>query len=219
MIRNVIFDLDGTLLDTSKGILESTEYAVKAMGFSELSHTEALSFIGPPLPVSFMRVYGCNEDTAMKATNYFREYYKDYGLLKARPYDGIYDLCRLLRDNGIKTAAATYKKEDYAVKLLKHFRFDEYFCSMHGADSEGVLTKAQIINICLAEMGGTKDDSVLIGDTEHDAKGADGAGIYFIGVTYGFGFASKDDVNRYKNIGTANSPLDAGKIILTAPQS
>ena len=211
-----IFDLDGTLLDTSEGITESAAYAVKAMGFSELTYEELLSFIGPPVQASFMRLYGCSEDIAQKATDIFREYYKDHGLLKAKPYNGIYDLCGLLGNHGIKTAAATYKREDYAVKLLKHFHFDEYFCTMHGADPANVLTKADIINICLSEMGGRKDDTVLIGDTEHDAKGAEGSGISFIGVTYGFGFRSEDDVNRYKNIGTASSPDDAGKIILTA---
>ena len=58
MIKNVIFDLDGTLLDTSEGILLSVEHTVKTLGYGELTHEQKLSFIGPPVQVSLKRLYG-----------------------------------------------------------------------------------------------------------------------------------------------------------------
>ena len=58
MIKNVLFDLDGTLLDTREGILESIKYSIKELGFRELSYEEQLSFVGPPIQNSFMHHFG-----------------------------------------------------------------------------------------------------------------------------------------------------------------
>lgn len=213
MIRNAIFDLDGTLLDTSEGIIESARYSIRKMGFRELTKQELLTFIGPPLQASYKRLFGCDDDSAQTATNYFRECYSSGAMFQARPYDGIYALCEKLKARGVNIAVATYKKEDYAIMLLKHFRFDEYFRVMHGADGQNKLTKADIINICCAELGGSKDTTALIGDTENDAKGAEMAGVKFIGVTYGFGFRTVQDVDAFPNIGTAASPEEVAEII------
>ena len=208
MIKNVIFDLDGTLLDTTEGILESVKFTVKELGFPELPHKEILNFIGPPIQISFKKYYKCNEEKAQAAANLFRDYYKDVALLKAKLYEGVYELCEHLKENQIKMAVATYKREDYALTLLKHFHFNNCCCSMHGADNNNVLKKEDIVKLCLKEMGGTSSDSVLVGDTIHDAMGAAKAGIPFIAVTYGFGFKTIKDVESYPHIAVANTPLE-----------
>ena len=208
MIRNVIFDLDGTLLDTSEGILLSVEHTVKVLGYGELSLEQKLSFIGPPVQVSLKRLYGLSDEEAQRGAGVFREYYKDKALLKARPYEGIYDLCGMLKERGIRMAVATYKREDYAVKLLKHYDFDRYCDPMHGADNNNVLKKEDIIKMCVDEMGAKKEECVLIGDTDNDAKGAMEAGIPFIAVTYGFGFKDKKDLDCFTYIGIADSPIE-----------
>ena len=102
MIKNVIFDLDGTLLDTREGILESAKYAAKVLGFKELPHETLLKFVGPPIQQSFMTFYGCDKETAQKGADIFRDFYKKDALLKAKPYEGIYELCETLKSNGIK---------------------------------------------------------------------------------------------------------------------
>jgi len=141
MIRNVIFDLDGTLLDTQEGIIESAKYAAKQMGFEALPYETMLSFVGPPIQNSFMAHYGCSQETAQKAADIFRKYYKSTALLLAKPYEGIYDLCNTLQKHGVKMSVATYKREDYALILLRHFGFDKYCNPMHGADNNNVLKK------------------------------------------------------------------------------
>ena len=214
MIKNVIFDLDGTLLDTKEGVMESVKYAARQMGYKELSYDTLLSFVGPPIQNSFIKHYGCDQETAQKAADLFREYYKSEALLLAKPYDGIYDLCQKLRENDIKMSVATYKREDYALTLLKHFEFDKYCYPMHGADNNNVLKKEDIIRMCQDEMGGTKADSVLIGDTDNDAKGAKNADTPFIAVTYGFGFKTEEDVAGYPHIGVATTPIEVAEIIL-----
>ena len=111
-------------------------------------------------------------------------------------------------------AVATYKREDYALRLLKHFDFDKYCDPMHGADNNNVLKKEDIILMCIDELGAKKDECVLVGDTDNDAKGAMEAGIPFIAVTYGFGFKSSEDLGDYPCIGLAGSPLEVADLIL-----
>lgn len=214
MIKNVIFDLDGTLLDTREGVIESAKHAARELGFEELSYETMLTFVGPPIQNSFMNHYGCDEGTAQKAANIFRDYYKNIALLFAEPYEEIYDLCKVLKTNGIKMSVATYKREDYALTLLRHFDFDKYCDSMHGADNNNVLKKEDIVRMCQEEMGATNENSVLIGDTDNDAKGAAKAHTPFIAVTYGFGFKTAEDVGMYPHIGVANTPMEVADIVL-----
>lgn len=214
MIKNVIFDLDGTLLDTREGVIESAKYAAKVMGYPELPYETMLSFVGPPIQSSFIKHYGCDLETAQKSAEIFRDYYRNKALLLAEPYDGIYDLCEYLKENEVKMSVATYKREDYALTLLRHFNFHKYCNPMHGADNNNLLKKEDIVRMCQKEMGATKEDSVLIGDTNNDAEGAVRAGISFIAVTYGFGFKTEIDVSEYPHIGVANTPMQVVAMIL-----
>ena len=213
MIRSVIFDLDGTLLDTKEGIIESAKYAADKLGYERLPYETMLTFVGPPIQNSFIKHYGCDADAAQKAANVFREYYKEEALFLAEPYEGIYDLCEDLKSMGIKMAVATYKREDYALTLLRHFGFDKYCEVMHGADNNNVLKKEDIVRMCQEETGTSKEDSVLFGDTDNDAKGALKAETPFIAVTYGFGFKTEDDVSMYPHLGVTDTPMGVAGII------
>ena len=141
MIKHVLFDLDCTLLDTREGILESIKHAAKELGYRELSLEEQLSFVGPPIQKSFMDHYGCDKEEAQRAADIFRAFYSTQTLLMASPYDGIYELCEGLKENGIKMAVATYKREDYAVSILEHFGIASFCTTMHGADNFNKFTK------------------------------------------------------------------------------
>lgn len=215
MIKNVIFDLDGTLLDTREGIVESVKYTVKELNYEELPYEALLSFVGPPIQNSFMNHYGCDSKTAQKAADIFRDYYKNNALFLAKPYEGIYEVCKDLKENHIKMSVATYKREDYALTLLSHFGFDKYCSSMHGADNNNQLTKADIVRLCIDEMGAMKDNCVLVGDTGNDAKGALEVKIPFIAVAYGFGFKTEDELNMYPHIGVAGSPRDIASLVFS----
>lgn len=205
MYTTALFDLDGTLLDTTEGVIESAEYAARKLGCPKLSHETMLQFVGPPIQESFIKHYNFSKEDAQQAADIFRNYYKEKALFKAVPFDGIYELCDALLSHNIKLAVATYKREDYAIKLLKHFGFDRYFDVMHGADNNNVLTKSDIIKLCITELNSSPSKCVLIGDTPHDAKGAVSAGISFLAVTYGFGFKSVEDLSDIPNVGVCDS--------------
>ncbi len=211
----VIFDLDGTLLDTSEGIFRSVSYVIEHSALTPLSDEIMRTFIGPPIQRSFARVYSLSDEEAQKAAGMFRDRYKEHDLLLAKPYEGIIDTMKELRQAGIKTAVATYKRQDYAEKLLRHFGFDEVAEVICGSDAEGKLTKRDIIENAIRYMGiSDKKRAVMVGDSDNDALGADEIGVDFIGVTYGFGFFCGQDVNEYRNIGVAVSPRDLVGLII-----
>lgn len=186
--KNIIFDLDGTLLNTSEGIKDAVRFAIEKMGYRELEDNEIDSFIGPPIQNSLINHFGCTTEEAQHGADVFREYYKNVSLLKASPYKGIYELMEFIIRNDMNAAVATYKREDYALKLLNAFRFNDYCKVMHGADNFNQLTKSDIIRKCVDEIGGKVAESLYVGDTNGDFIGAIECGMEFVGVTYGFGF-------------------------------
>ncbi len=205
----VIFDVDGTLLDTREGIMDSVEYTIDVHKLKPLDESTLLSFIGPPVQESFQKAYGLEGEVIQELTTTFRNRYKGVGLLKAIPYDGIYEVCNSLKTQGVKIAVATYKRQDYARMVLKHFRFDEYSDVIYGADHQNKLTKTDIIRKCIDNLGVKNYKEVLmIGDSSYDAIGSEQIGINFLGVTYGFDFRTEKDVMQYQAIGSAAEPLD-----------
>lgn len=200
-----VFDVDGTLLDTTEGVLAAVIYTIKKHNLPLLSEEQLKTFIGPPVQDSFQKYYQLGEKENQKLAECFRDRYKNFDLLKAVPYPGIFETMDVLYENNIKIAVATYKREDYAIKLLKHFKFDKYTNIMYGADNFNKLKKKDIIIKCMEDLGVTDySKAVMIGDTDNDAIGADKIGMNFLGVTYGFGFKSSNDVKQYPSIGSVN---------------
>ena len=201
-----VFDVDGTLLDTTDGVLSSVKYTIDHFGFEPLNDEQLKKFIGPPIQDSFASAYGLKGDILQEIAGVFRNRYKEVDLLKAVPYDGIYDAMKKLADRNVKIAVATYKRQDYAESILRHFGFDAFTNIMYGADHENKLKKCDIIEKCIKDSG-IEDYSkaVMIGDSDNDAIGAKKIGVNFIAVTYGFGFKSHADAIKYPNVGIAVS--------------
>lgn len=202
--KAVLFDLDGTLLDTSPGILKTIESTIEELNLESITHEERLKFIGPPLMASFMKYCHVSEELALQAITVFRRYYGNGNMLETNIYEGITEVLSYLKEKGILIGIATSKKEGFARQLMEHFGLEFYFSSIKGSDEKETLTKADIIKKCIEEMGVSYQDTVLIGDTEFDAIGAEKVGIDFIAVTYGFGFKHKKDVDTYKSVGMIN---------------
>ncbi|MBP0954352.1 MAG: HAD hydrolase-like protein [Oscillospiraceae bacterium] len=211
--KTAVFDLDGTLLDTSEGVVSAVRGTIERFGLKTLTDEQLMTFIGPPIQVSFQRYYGEDVDI-QRLANAFREIYSGDALFKAVPYDGIYDAFSELLEAGIYPAVATYKRQDYALRLLKAYGFDRYTDIMFGADNENRLTKSDIIRLAVEKTGAVPENTVMIGDTDNDAKGAAEIGAAFVGVTYGFGFKSPVDVDKYPNIGAAANTEELTRLII-----
>lgn len=210
-----VFDVDGTLLDTTEGVVSAVKYTIDKMGFEPLSENKLLEFIGPPIQDSFANTYGLDGDILQDIATCFRNRYKEHDLLKAKPYDGIYDVFDKLLDNGVKLAVATYKRQDYAETILQHFGFDKYTNILYGADHENKLKKVDIIKKCMDDLGVTDyTNAVMIGDSDNDAIGAKQIGMDFIAVTYGFGFKSAEDACKFNRCEVADTTYDIIDVIL-----
>lgn len=213
-LKVAVFDLDGTILDTSEGILASVKYTINKFGFRPLDETQLRTFIGPPIQNSFAKAYNLKGPILQEIATVFRNQYKDIDLLKAKSYEGIYDVFEALIKHGIRPAIATYKRQDYAVTILAHFGFDQYTDIMYGADHENKLKKKDIIEKALSDAGVSNyEQAVMIGDSDNDAIGAAEIGTGFVGVTYGFGFRTAEDVNQFPNLGIASDTFELKKIL------
>ena len=208
MKNTIIFDVDGTLIDGTEGILNSVKYAIEKMGLRTLNQEELISFVGPPIQNSAKEKFNLSDKDAQTFANIFRQKYAEGDVFLAKVYNGIYELLNYLKNNNCKMGVATYKREDYANSLMKYYEFDKFFDSICGADNENKLTKFNILENCKNSLSEENTNFIMIGDSYHDAEAAQKLGMCFIGVTYGFGFKSINDVNQYPNIFCANKPLE-----------
>lgn len=213
MYKNILFDLDGTLLDTTSGVTMAIRKTLQTLHCDILSDEILKNFVGPPMQESFEKYLKCDKNEALKNANIFREIYKNY-LHEAKPYDGILMLLKELESRKIKIAIATNKSHNNAINILEKFGILKYCHFVMGSDLEGKLTKIDIVNICLKELGAHPQDSVLIGDSIVDSDGALENHIDFIAVLYGFGFKSTNDLQGIKHVAYFKDVLAMSKFLL-----
>ena len=186
-ISVVIFDLDGTLLDTSRGIYGSVRFVERQMRLEPISMDKLREFIGPPPMEMYRRIYGLDTEAALKATKLHREYGLNHAIFEADIYNGIPEVISSIRNRGFLTAVATLKKQEIAEKMLENFRLTILFDKIVGMDDDESLTKEDIIKDVIVNT--KADKAIMVGDSSYDYEGAVRSGIDFIGVSYGFGFS------------------------------
>ncbi len=196
----VLFDLDGTLLDTSRGIFNSVRYAEEKMGFKRINDAQLKAFVGPPPKKMYMDIYGVDEETALAAAKYHREYGRNKAIFEAEVYPGIPDLLMHLKASGVKKGVATLKGQKIAEAILAEFGLLTYFDVVVGMDSQESLTKEDTIRLAMAQTNST--NCLMVGDSEYDYQGACDASVDFIGVLYGFGFQP----GKHYDFKSASSP-------------
>ena len=199
--KYILFDLDGTLTDSSEGITKSVQYALDKLGITENDEAVLKRYIGPPLDESFAKFHGLSREDALKAVNYYRERYKDTGIYENRLFDGIKELLSSLKKEGYITALATCKPEPFALKILEHFNLSKYFTVACGSNLDGTRKyKNEIIEEVFARLNRLegngelteavldemKADSIMVGDRKDDIYGAHNADIEAVGVRFGY---------------------------------
>lgn len=197
MKRLVIFDLDGTIADTSPGIFGGVRHAQKTLGLPEITPEQMNSFVGPPNEESYEKNFGLSGERLREAVRLHREYAVMKGYREIKIYDGIPELLRELREKGVRTAVATLKAQATADKIFKEFGLDVLFDAVVGTYIDNPMKKSDMLLECMSRLACEKPDAVLIGDSRYDADAAEEAGIDFIAVTYGFGFRTSADVGKY----------------------
>lgn len=214
MIKNVFFDLDGTLTDSREGILNGLEYSLSYFNIKVENRKALEKFIGPTLADSFKEEYNFNEEQVEKAVKKYREYYAVKGLKENKLYDGIKNLITDLVQNNINVILATAKPQIFAEQILEYFDIKKYFKFISGATLDRTREKkADIIRYAMNNLNiNNSDQCIMIGDRKHDIIGAQKNNIKCIGVTYGFG--SEEELKKYGADYIAKNTEEIKNIIL-----
>ena len=186
--KAVIFDLDGTLLDTLKDLQEGTNYALRVNGMPERTLDEIRRFVGSGARKLIERVIPGHEKEGVfeKVMEDFNFYYKEHCKDHTQPYPGIAELLHELKQNGYALGVVS-NKPDFAVQELIPDYFPDTFASVTG-ERKGVAKKPapDLIWEAVKKLNVAKDEAVYVGDSEVDLEAANNAGLPCISVAWGF---------------------------------
>jgi phosphoglycolate phosphatase len=187
-IDTIIFDLDGTLLNTLDDIADSANYALTLSGYTARPIDEVRSFVGNGLGALMELCLPGGRDNPHynKCIADFRRHYYDNMQNKTVPYDGIIDLLKHLSQEKFRMAVVS-NKFDQAVKKLTRNYFDDYINVAIG-DSENVARKPapDTVFIALEKLGSSADKALYLGDSDVDIETAYNSGLISIGAAWGF---------------------------------
>lgn len=188
-MRAILFDLDGTLVDSSEGIIKSSLYALAHYGIEEPEPDKLRAFIGPPLSESFMKYYDFSREQALAAVEVYRERYNDIGIFECRLYPGVKECIETLKKQGYLIGMASSKPEVSCRRILEHFEILSLFDDVVGATLDGRIdTKEEVLNEVMRRWTDIpREEMCLIGDTIFDVAGANQVGMPCIAVSFGFG--------------------------------
>lgn len=208
-LQHVFFDLDGTLIDSKRGIFNSVQYALNSMQVPVEDRPSDLNpFIGPPLRDSFMNLFHFSPEIAEEATIKYREYYSTQGLYEYELYNGIPEALDFLASSGLILSVVTSKAEVYAKLIIKDSGLFQHFETVTGCKIDGRRSDKQELILHtldkLKQKASTK--IIMAGDRFYDIRGARESGISSCAVLYGYG--SLKELTAEKPDIMINSPVD-----------
>ena len=179
----LLFDLDGTLTASGEGITKCVQYALEKMNKRELAQDlkKLEVFVGPPLLEQFMAYAGLSEAEAEEAVKFYRERYLPVGIFENKPYEGIEEVLKKLKEKGYILAVASSKPDSIVKTVLNHFSLMPYFQVVKGSDiTKPKMTKAEVIEEVLEELGFSekrecRPDNCRYSDASHDRAGSAGS--------------------------------------------
>ena len=184
----IIFDLDGTLLNTLDNLHACFNHAIKSFGYQERTLTEIKNFVGNGIKKAIARALPENIEDEMldKIVDYFRFYYEEHLHELTQPYEGILELLRELNEKGYKLAVVSNKYDD-AVKELCEYYFGK-FIKVAVGEGYGVRRKPETDGVlkAITELDSSIEKAIFVGDSDVDIATAKNAKIPCISVLWGY---------------------------------
>lgn len=210
----ILFDLDGTLIESALSVRVSLAYAMEALSLPCPDLSDYTKYVGPPLEDTFRGMCAVPEELIGKGMQIYRDYYDEVGQKSNKVFDGVFGMLSALRERGKKLAVCTSKNEPVAIMVCDQLGLTPYLDAICGSTLDGSRrAKADIIPYALETLGCAETRrALMVGDTHFDARGAQLAGVDFFGVTYGYG-----TVESMKACGAtafADSPKEAAEALI-----
>lgn len=181
----LIFDLDGTLSDSSTGIARSINYALQHFGVPEMHEADLQPLVGPPLDTTFRElVPSASEADVDRLVGKFRERYAEIGYAENQLYEGVDAALRALHERGQRLGVCTAKRVDFAERIITMFGLADCFAFVDGGEI-GRSKAEQLAQLAHARL--IDADALMIGDRKYDIEAARANGLAAAGVLWGFG--------------------------------
>jgi phosphoglycolate phosphatase len=210
----VLVDLDGTIVDSARGITATLAYTLRQMRLPVPPPSRLLEFVGPPIMDGFRDLAGLDPEQSITALEIYRERYAATGAFDAEVYPGMPEALRALREAGLPLALATSKPETQATRILEHFGLIDLFDVVAGAsDDERRSEKADVITWGLGlldDAGVDRSSPIMVGDRIHDVQGAAAHGIGTVFVEWGYGSPAEAG----GAVAVARRPQDLPRVVL-----
>jgi phosphoglycolate phosphatase len=209
---SILFDLDGTVVDSKPGILASCSAALRALGHRPDS-LDIGNLIGPPLEEVLTEVLGrFGDDRVAEAVLAYRDHYGTAGFLETTVYPGLVAVLDQLVALKAKLYVATSKRSVFAEQILEHLGLIDLFAGVHGSEPGGAIDrKADLIADVLRRHELSADRCLMVGDRRQDAEGARANGVSTVGVLWGYG-----DRDELESAGVMHIAAYPGELIQIA---
>lgn len=210
--KYVLFDFDGTLVDSSEGIFKSLTFAFEALGHGTPGEELLKKFVGPPLHYSFTKYCGFTSDHAYEMTDKYRERYRKIGYLENRVYDGIPEMLERLQNEGYVLSTASSKPIKFINDICEQRDIKKYFSYIGGTQFDNIKeSKTTVIQGAMNALGANTDNTLMVGDRLFDIQGAHEAGVPCCAVLFGFG--NRAEFEEYKADYIIEKPNDIFDIL------
>lgn len=212
----LLFDLDGTLVDSAEGVYLSLNSALTSVGLPAIRREDAKKYLGPPLEYSLRHYHNLHDDRLLQQVwDAYAEHYRTQGHLRTYPVPGIPELCAKLKSLGYRLAVATCKPWAYCDPILESCKLSKCFEVVAGSLHNGIPEeKSAVIQEALRLLSVQPDEALMIGDRAYDVVGARAFGIPCVGVEF-CGYADARELEDAGAVAIVATPKELEKYILS----
>ena len=203
VIKNIIYDLDGTIVDSAHQIYSVLIQIVSECDLSFCDYNKFKSLIGRPIYQILIEDFSYDPDLAFDISNKFRNRYSAKNFRRQPIFDGIVEQIKYFDDNGLNQFVVTNKGQETAEAILDDLKLSKFFTEIKGSKTIGVSNKSERVSELISRWKLCKDETLIFGDTHDDFKAAQFNGLLFVLAEYGYGDLYDSDKSEIRSVHSA----------------